>query len=163
MSVSAVMYVYLEEYHADSVIAELGVELMQQFDLTAEDFPVGGPLLYLPREDYDLAHVEGKPGFLLDVNLYRNYYYAGYERGDLPLFVGIAEWLEQKLLGCRVFYGADTTGDVISFDASVREILMAYHNAVGWDIYFRTDLSREQKDEIRALHSENVPMMGRRE
>jgi|GEM_PF-1726039 len=162
MPTAAVMYVYLEEYYADSVIAELGVELMQQFDLTAEDFPVGGPLLYLPREDYDLAHVEGKPGFLLDVNLYRNYYYAGYERGDLPLFAGIAECLEQKLPGCRVFYGADTTGDMISFDASVREILMAYHNVVGWDIYFRTDLSPEQENEIRALHSQEVKALAQR-
>ena len=143
------MYVYIEEYHADSVIAELGLELMQAFDLTDEDFPGGGPLLYLPREDYDLAHVEGEPGFLLDVNLYRNYYYVGYERGDLPLFVGIADWLEQKLPSCRVFYGADSTGQVISFDAPVRTALMTYHNAVGWDIYFRKDLSREQRDEIR--------------
>ena len=120
MPTSAVMYVYIEEYHADSFIAELGAELMQQFDLTSEDFPGGGPLIYLPREDYDLAHVEGKPGYLLDVNLYRNYYYVGYERGDLLLFVGIAEWLEQKLPSCRVFYGADSTGQVISFDAPVR-------------------------------------------
>ena len=163
MPLAAVMYAYLEEYCADSLIAELGVELMRQFELTAEDFHAGGPLLYLPFEDYDLGHVVGEPGYLLNMNIRGSYYGVGYERGDLPLFVGTAEWLEQKLLGCRVFYGADTTGDMISFDASVREILMAYHNVVGWDIYFRTDLSREQKDEIRALHSENVPMMGRRE
>ena len=162
MPVSAVIYVYIEEYRPDSLVAELGVELMRQFDLTEDDFPCGGPLLYLPREDYDLAGIVGSPGFLIDVNLYRDYYYAGYERGDLPLFVEIAEWLEQKLPGCRVFYGADSTGEVILFDAPVREILTDYYNAVG-DVYFRKDLSREQKDEIRALHSEDVPMMGRRE
>ena len=161
MSVSAVMYVYLEEYHADSVIAELGVELMQQFDLTAEDFPVGGPLLYLPREDYDLAHVEGKPGFLLDVNLYRNYYYAGYERGDLPLFVGIAEWLEQKLPGCRVFYGEDCSGEGYPFDAPMRNALIAYREAVG-HIWSNKDLSPEQENEIRALHSQEVKALAQR-
>ena len=162
MPTSAVMFVYIEEYQTDSLVAELGSELMRQFDLTGEDFPAGGPLLCLPREDYDLAHVEGKPGFLLDVNLYRNYYYVGYERGDLPLFVGIAEWLEKKLSGCHVFYGADSTGQVVLFDAPVRDTLMAYHNAVGWDIYFRNDLSREQKDELRARHSVGVPIMGQR-
>lgn len=160
MPTSAVLFAYIEEYQADSVIAELGAELIRQFDLTDEDFPGGGPLVYLPRADYDLAHVEGKPGFLLDVNLYRNYYYVGYERGDLPLFVGIAEWLERKLPGCRVFYGADTTDRVVSFNAPVRDALTAYHNAVGWDIYFRTDLNREQKDELRARHSAGVPNMG---
>ena len=155
------MYVYLEEYHADSVIAELGVELMQQFDLTAEDFPVGGPLLYLPREDYDLAHVEGKPGFLLDVNLYRNYYYAGYERGDLPLFVGIAECLEQKLPGCRVFYGEDCSGEGYPFDAPMRNALIVYREAVG-HIWSNKDLSPEQENEIRALHSQEVKALAQR-
>ena len=161
MSVSAVIYVYLEEYCADSLIAELGVELMQQFDLTAEDFPVGGPLLYLPREDYDLAHVEGKPGFLLDVNLYRNYYYAGYERGDLPLFAGIAECLEQKLPGCRVFYGEDCSGEGYPFDAPMRNALIAYREAVG-HIWSNKDLSPEQENEIRALHSQEVKALAQR-
>ena len=39
---------------------------------------------------------------------------------------------------------------------------MAYYNAVGWDIYYRQDLSREQKDDIRAQHSVGVPTMGQR-
>ena len=162
MPLAAVMYVYLEEYRTDSLVAGLGAELMRQFGLDDENFHAGGPLLYLPREDYDLAQAEGERGFLLSVNLYRDYYYVGYERGDLPLFVGIAEWLEQKLPGCRVLYGADTTGDVILFDAPVRGVLMAYYNVVGWDLYFRKDLSREQKNEIRVQHFVDVPTMGQR-
>ena len=162
MPLAAVMYVYLEEYRADSFIAELGAELMRQFDLTAEDFHDGGPLLYLPREDYDLGHVVGEPGYLLNLNIYGSYYGVGYERGDLRLLVGIAEWLEQKLPGCRVLYGEDCSGEGYPFDTVVRGILINYHDAVG-DVYFRNDLSREQKDEIRALYSEDVPIMGRRE
>lgn len=156
------MYVHMEEYRADSFIADLGVELIQQFELTAEDFHAGGPLLYLPREDYDLAHIEGKPGFLLDMNIRGSYYGVGYERGDLRLFVGIAEWLEQNLPGCHVFYGEDCSGEGYPFDEPLRGALIAYREAVGY-IYFRKDLSREQKDEIRALHSADVLIMGRRE
>ncbi len=155
MPVSAVMYIYIEEYRPDSLIAELGVELMRQFDLTDEDFHTGGLLVCLPREDYDLAHIESKPGFLLNVNIATEYYYVGYERGDLLLFIGIAEWLEQKLPGCRVLYGEDCTGEGYPFDEPLRAALMEYRRNVGY-VYFRKDLSREQEEEIRAQYSADV-------
>ena len=155
MPLAAVMYVYIEEYQPDSFMAELGVELMRKFDLTSENFHAGGPLVYLPREDYDLAHVVGEPGYLLDVNIRGSYYGVGYERGDLPLFVGIAEWLEQKLPGCRVLYGEDCSGEGYPFDEPLRAALMEYRRNVGY-VYFRKDLSREQEEEIRARHSADV-------
>ncbi len=162
MPLAAVMYVYITEYHADGVMAELGVDLMRQFDLNDEDFHSGGPLLYLPREDYDLAHVVGEPGFLLKLNTCEEYYGVGYERGHLPLFVGIAEWLEQKLPGCRVFYGEDSSGEGYPFDGPLRAAMMEYRRNVGTNLYFRKDLSREQAAELRALHSADVLRLGKR-
>ena len=161
MPLAAVMYVYLEEHCADSLVAELGAELMRQFGLDDEEFHAGGPLLYLPREDYDLGHVVGEPGFLLDLNIRGSYYGVGYERGDLPLFVGIAEWLEQKLPGCRVLYGEDCSGEGFPFDELLRVALMEYRRNVGY-VYFRKDLSREQENEIRARYSADVLMLRQR-
>ena len=161
MPLAAVMYVYLEEYRPDSLVAALGEELMQQLDLTGEDFHRGGPLLYLPREDHDYAHVVGEPGFLLDLNIRGPYYGVGYERGNLPRFVGIAEWLEQKLPGCRVFYGEDCSGEGFPFEEPLRVALLEYRRNVG-DVYFRKDLSREQADEIRARYSADVLRLARR-
>jgi hypothetical protein len=161
MATDAVMYVYMEEYRDEKTMTSLASELMQQFDLSEGDFPCGGPLVYMPQEDYDLAHVEGKPGFLLNVNLWRSYYYVGYERGDLTLFVNVAEWLEQRLFGCRVFYGHDGSDEGSPFDAAVRTALRTYRNKVGFDLYSRKDLSHEQKQELRAQHSQDVPVMGR--
>ena len=161
MPLAAVMYAYLEEYCADSLIAELGVELMRQFELTAEDFHAGGPLLYLPFEDYDLGHVVGEPGYLLNMNIRGSYYGVGYERGDLPLFAGIAECLEQKLPGCRVFYGEDCSGEGYPFDAPMRNALIVYREAVG-HIWSNKDLSPEQENEIRALHSQEVKALAQR-
>ena len=155
MPVAAVMYVYIEEYCPDSVIAELAAELMRKFDLNNEDFYRGGPLVYMPREDYDLAHVVGESGFLLNVNILGPYYGVGYERGDLPLFVGIAEWLEQKLRGCRVFYGEDSSGEGYPFDEPLRAALLEYRRNAGY-VYFRKDLRRGQADKIRALYSADV-------
>ena len=45
MPLAAVMYVYLEEHRADSLVAELSAELMRQFGLDDEEFHAGGPLL----------------------------------------------------------------------------------------------------------------------
>ena len=161
MPTSAVMFVYMEEYQSDSLMAELGTELMRKFELTNEDFHRGGPLLYLPREDYDLAQMEGKLGFLLNVNIATEYYGVGYERGHLPLLVSIAEWLEQRLPGCRVLYGEDSSGEGYPFDEPMRTALMEYRSSIG-DLYFRKDLSREQGNEIRALYSADVLMLRRR-
>ena len=160
MPVAAVMYVYIEEYRADSLVAELGADLIRQFDLD-DDFYRGGPLVYLPREDYDRAHIVGEPGYLLNLNIRGPYYNVGYERGDLTLFVSIAEWLEQKMPGCRVLYGEDSSGEGYPFDEPMRTALMKYRRNIG-DLYFRKDLSREQEAELRALHSMDVLTLRRR-
>lgn len=38
------------------------------------------------------------------------YYGKGYERGNLPKLIAIAEWLEHRLPGCAVWYGGDSSG-----------------------------------------------------
>ena len=121
MPVAAVMYVYIEDYRPDTVIAELAAELMQQFDLTDEDFPGGGPLVYMPREDYDLAHVVGElkrfRGFLLNCEPSRQPIIAlGYERRRFAAICrhcGLAG--TKAAQAAAFFYGADSTGQVISF------------------------------------------------
>lgn len=152
MPTGVVMLAYIEDYIKDELLISLGVEMMKHFELSEEDFYWGSPLVYLPREDYDLAHMEGKPGFLLDVNLYRSYYGIGYERGYLPLFIQIAEWLEQKLPGCRVLYGHDVNGEGFPFDAAVRVKLLNYYNKVGSQPYMLEN--EEQAQCLRKLYDE---------
>ena len=152
MPTGVVVLVYVEEYVKGDMLLSLGSELIKEFDLSEEDFPCGGPLVYLPREDYDLAHKEGEPGFLLDLNLSRSYYGVGYERGDLPLFIGIAEWLERELPGCEVLYGHDGTGEGFPFGFGERAKLMAYHDKVGGEPYYRKDLTWEEKAQFWKLY-----------
>jgi hypothetical protein len=47
---------------------------------------------------------------LLEVSLCGRYYAEGYERGDIMTYCGIAEWLEQNIQGCEVWYGGDSSG-----------------------------------------------------
>lgn len=41
------------------------------------------------------------------VNLFGRYYNVGYERGNLPLYCSIADWIESRFHGPPIFYGGD--------------------------------------------------------
>lgn len=61
---------------------------------------------------------------LLQLNLWGRYYGPGYERGDILTYCAIAEWLEQNIHGCEVWYGGDSGGvELKRFDAEYREEL----------------------------------------
>jgi hypothetical protein len=47
---------------------------------------------------------------LLKISLMGRYYGPGYERGDILSYCAIAEWLEQNIPGCEVWYGGDSSG-----------------------------------------------------
>ncbi len=152
MPLDMVMYVYVDEYRQAANLIRLGEELISHFDLCREDFGSGGPLVYLPREDYDLAHVESKPGFLLDLNMRANYYFVGYERGDARLIVQVAEWLEERLPACKVYYGEDSSGIGRPFGQLARAKLMNYYSKVGYEPYSNKDLTREQQEKLHAMY-----------
>lgn len=58
---------------------------------------------------------------LLQVNLWTRYYGVGYERGDLLTIIATAEWCEQNIPECEVWYGGDSSGVVVEpFPAEAR-------------------------------------------
>lgn len=60
------------------------------------------------------------------VSLWGRYYGEGYERGNLWSYIAIAEWLERNFIGCTVFYGGDSDGNLEVFDKAARERLIAH-------------------------------------
>lgn len=69
------------------------------------------------------------------VSLSGRYYGEGYERGDLMLYINVAEWLERRLPGCTVYYGGDS-GDVARpFDRIRRGELFDHFAAYGHKPY----------------------------
>lgn len=65
------------------------------------------------------------PGMcILEVSLYGRYYGVDYERGDIIAYCSIAEWLEQNIPGCEVWYGGDSYLDI--FDIPRRDELKAH-------------------------------------
>ena len=137
MPLATVMMVYMKDYLDEELLSSLRKNLLSESNLSEDEFYSKGPLIYLPHEDYDLAHMVGDPGYLLSLNSYLPYYNVGYERGDLPEFVAVAEWLEQQIAGCRVLYGEDSSGECFPFDTQIREELMSYYKQVGHEPYHR--------------------------
>lgn len=104
-------------------------EIMQKQWRLAEAFYRGGPLwLTAPGvKDWDphgrKAFVEvdeywqdgpslyaGLGERLFEVSLGTRFYGKGYERGDLPGIIAVAEWIYRNFNSVRVFYGGDSSG-----------------------------------------------------
>lgn len=59
----------------------------------------------------DGPDIEAEPGeVLLEVDVWSRLYEPGYERGDLLALCAIAEWCEQNIPDCTVWYGGDSSG-----------------------------------------------------
>lgn len=55
------------------------------------------------------------------------YYGPGYERGDLPFLIMLAEWLEETIPGAEVWYGGDSSGvEAVKFDWDARRTLFKH-------------------------------------
>jgi hypothetical protein len=127
----------------------LGIELVKTPELSldpCEDFFGGGPIVTITPEDLECylsyfktpyeAYIHS--GLWLNLNLYKDYFGVGYERGDMPEFVRIAEWLEGRLEGCDVFYGEDCNSVVHPFTQGVRSKLLIYYQKT-FGLNYRSD------------------------
>lgn len=82
---------------------------------------------------------------LLRLNLWGRYYGPGYERGDILKYCAIAEWLEQNIQGCEVWYGGDSSGIRIrKFDAAYREKLRKHLYTTKGRDYFNYGIGRAE-------------------
>ena len=105
---------------------------MRAMALTAEDFHVSGPLQVVPEADQQYMPIKDPHRVWLDVNLWKPYYSPDYERGNPELFVKCAEWLEQRLPGCEIFYGHDVGEEnLILFDGPAKRKLLANYSQSG--------------------------------
>ena len=76
-------------------------------------------------------------GCWYDLYFVAAYYGPGYERGYLPHFLEVAEWLERAIPGSEIWYGHDGGDDdaLTLCDASARARLRAYFDKVGYEPY----------------------------
>jgi hypothetical protein len=71
--------------------------------------------------------VPGDGETFLRLNPCTRYYGEGYERGDLPFLIMLAEWCEASIPGVEVWYGGDSSGVLAKpFDMSRRHALFMH-------------------------------------
>lgn len=157
MPVGVTMLVRLNQEPEDSLLQTLRIQFQHDLELTEEDFYNSrfsrGPLVNVEEGDLPFMPVLDEKSAWLNVNLHRSYYGLGYERGDIRLFVRCAEWLEQHLRGCEVYYGNDVDDENVHlFDKTTRETFMSYYREVGTEPYHNKD--EERSKQLRALWRE---------
>jgi len=149
------IYIRLNGPPEDFSLEDLRSKFLQAFSLDeGGDFYSSGPLKIVGEEDRPYMPVKDEQSIWINVNLWKSYYGVGYERGDPRLFIQCAEWLEERLPGCEIYYGHDVNDENVSlFDKPARERLMAYYHKVGHRPYYTE--SWEEKKEMRKLWNES--------
>ena len=125
-------------------------DILTEFD--PEIFRYRGPLEVVEPADY-WGPMSADGSTWIDVGVTEAYYGKGYERGDLPLLVRIAEWLERRIPGAEVWYGHDAADEAQPFGPPERDALMAYFNQVGHEPYD----SRARQRRFRIAQNKKPP------
>lgn len=142
MGVDAEMFVKVRAPLAARRVKRLAYEMAEAFGpdkfFIARGDDMGGyvsrALAEVKEYEQDGPTLRPKDGEqFLRVHLWTRYYGEGYERGNLPLIIMVAEWLEHRIIqepGVRsleVWYGGDSSGICASrFDAKARLALFKH-------------------------------------
>ena len=72
----------------------------------------------------------------IEVHIATRYYGVGYERGDLPLIISVANWLDYNIPESSIWYGGDSSGVCAApFGKSERDALWEHFCSVGHTPY----------------------------
>ena len=86
-------------------------------------------------------------------------YEEGYERGDLPLIIMVAKWLDYRLPGGSVWYGGDSgSAGLTPFDEERRYKLMLHFFDVGHRPYTRKAYFGGKDHQILCNFCGGIPM-----
>ncbi len=139
MGIDARMYVRVQRKVSDKEILRLSYEVGEAFGAD-RFFRYGGEhnISKLSKIEQDGPDVNPGPGeTILEVHVWTRYYGIGYERGDLPFLLVLAEWLERKLPDGAVWYGGDSSGVCAApfGKAARKKLLDHFASASGRDYY----------------------------
>lgn len=118
MGVDAEMFVRVRERWTHLKLSRLSGEMCAAFGHdrffvkreAEHGFPPRKALTVIDVYQQDGDDIEPGPGeTFIAVSLWTRYYGIGYERGDITLILGVADWLRRRT-GGDVWYGGDSSG-----------------------------------------------------
>lgn len=139
MGIDAEMFVRTKSHISEAMFRKLRWEMVAAFGADrfwiwddAHDKQHALERVFEYRQDGDTILPEAGETFLR-VNLGTRYYGCdGYERGDLPFIVAVADFLERRVDGGEVWYGGDSSGVCAApFGREVREKYLDHFAVVG--------------------------------
>ena len=159
-----------EQRPTDEQLAEWSFRLCETFganNFIMEDLPLSREAglkdssLLFPKirrfafdlsEDGKIYYQDGDPitaepeEWLLEVNLVGRYYNIGYTRGDIILYISIAEWLEINVPDIEIWYGGDSSGVCAEpFTLKLRNLLKTHFFSPQSRSYFRPHEFQENR------------------
>lgn len=103
--------------------------------------------------EQDGPDIEPKEGeSFLRLHFWSRYWGPGYERGDLLFLISCAEWAEQNIPDCEVWYGGDSSGVTVELWPATKreEFKRHFYSPSGRDYYKSFDsgdmFAHEQPD-----------------
>lgn len=147
MGIDAIMLVKLKQEYTDREVLKFAFRLSEAF--WRDPFRIVRPnhrLAYMgvqhaiSRIKSDQCFIDPEsenPDMFLRVNLITRHYSAGYERGNLPLIMAVASWLDANING-EVWYCGDCDEYAQPFTLFQRELLWKHFCAVGHVPYTAT-------------------------
>ena len=128
-----------------------GPESFWIFKDRGEGIPPRHCLSLIKEHHQDGPTIKPKSGeTFIAVHPATRYYGVGYERGNIVLLIGIAEWLEANIPDCEVWYGGDSSGvEAEKFDRKARADVMR-HFADGGHTAYRDVFDNDHGDGIKA-------------
>lgn len=147
MGIDAELLVRNKSPLSEREVRKVSFALVEAFGVS--NFLVSGPGEYSPNDPGEHAlrivpvYKQDGPAIhpregeqLIRVGLFHRYYGQGYERGNLPLIVAIADWLEKRFSNSEIWYGGDSSGVCAEpFPESARAALFDYFCRVGHQPY----------------------------
>ncbi len=139
-------------------------ELPAALDLSVDDyFLVESPLQTLGAEELDFPVLDYEDIHWFDVGLWDDLWTPQYPRGDLPLYVRIAEWLERRIPGSEIWYGSDCDdGESLAvFSVNQRTQMMTLYDAyqaglAGEPLPSLSNDSVEEQRQLVQLHDKGM-------
>ncbi len=106
MPINAIMLVRVKNIINAALLEKVRSEFQKKFEMDDSDFYPEGCFVQLSKDD-TLIPVKDDTSTWINVNFVLRYFGEDYQKGNFELFDICAEWIENNISGCEIWYGSD--------------------------------------------------------
>lgn len=111
MPTGAVLLIKVPSSFAFASLGHLRERLVSECEIDLEDFRSGGPLEIVRSESGGPYPFKDDRVIWINSNLWNAYFDEEYPRGNIERIVMVADWCDQNIPECEIWYGHDIDDD----------------------------------------------------